>query len=157
MTPRGYGFGRQHPALVIVACALALVAHESLAQNRPESWTFEVIEVAPTDPEGHIIRLRPSPSGRRFPRSCENFILYAIYDTSSWSDSGREKVERAGHDRAIRKLEQAIVTRDIVRLGTLNRGFAAIDDKSRCEVATRALQVVIRDGQTAILSFFDEP
>ena len=157
MNPRCFRFGRRMPALVIFAFASALIARGSLAQNRPGSWTFEVIEVASSEPEGHIIRLRPSPPGRHFPRSCDTFVLYAIFDTSSWSESGRAGVGRSGHERAIHKLKQAAVTRDLVRLGTFSRGFAAIDEKPRCEVASRALQLVVRDGQTAILSYFDEP
>jgi hypothetical protein len=134
--------------------ACAGVAHAETAAT----WTFEVIEVSKTDRNEHRIRLRPRPRGRKFPRSCETFVVYTRFDLESWSPSGRLVVTREGHDRSLQLLQQAQVTRDIVRFGAVGRGFAAIAESPNCEVASRGLQIVVEDdGTSAVYSVFREP
>jgi hypothetical protein len=141
-----------------VLCLIALLhAGAALAGDGGLSWTFEVLEVAESVPEGHIIQLRPSPPGKHFPRSCETFVIYSIFDIRSWSATARDKISRENHDRAVKALEQANASDRLIRIGTLGNGFAAILEKPRCEVASLALQHVVRDGSAAILSFYDEP
>jgi hypothetical protein len=140
-----------------LAGLFVLLAAAAAHAERGESWTFEVLEVAESHPTGHIIRLRPLPPGKDFPRSCRDFIVYSIFDVDDWSAAGRSEVTRTSHDRAVQALIQANASKSIVRIGTLGRGFAAMRDKPRCEVASRVLQHVVRDGDAAILSFYDEP
>ena len=116
-----------------------------------------MLEVAKSVPEGHIIRLRPSPPGKHFPRSCDTFVIYSIFDVGGWSSTARGRVSRKSHDRAIKTLEQANVSDHLIRIGTLGNGFAAMVERSRCEVASLALQHVVREGDMAIISFYDEP
>ena len=129
----------------------------TLAGDGGLSWSFEVLEVAESTPEGHIIRLRPSPPGKNFPRSCDTFVIYSIFDVRGWSSTARNDVSRKSHDRAIKTLQQADVSDRLIRIGTFGAGFAAMEEKSRCEVASLALQHVVRDGTAAIISFYDEP
>jgi hypothetical protein len=121
------------------------------------SWSFEVLEVVESVPEGHIIRLRPSPPGKNFPRSCETFVIYSIFDVRDWSQAARNRASRKSHDRAVKAIEQANAAGRLIRIGTLGNGFAAIAEKPRCEVASQVLQLVVRDGQAAVISFYDEP
>jgi len=142
----------------IATCSFALLLAAPAHSGEGEtSWTFEVLEVAESVPPGHIIRLRPSPPGAHFPRSCAAFVVYSIFDIHDWSESGRRKVTRKSHDRAVQALEQAQVANRLVRMGTIGHGFAAMQEKTRCEVASRALQYTVHDGNAAILSFYDEP
>jgi len=141
----------------VIGLIALLCSGAALADDGGLSWTFEVLEVAESVPEGHIIQLRPSPPGRNFPRSCETFVIYSVFDVGSWSSSARNQVTRASHDRAVKALEQAYASKRLIRIGTLGSGFAAIAEKPRCEVASLALQHVVRNGNAAVLSFYDEP
>jgi len=134
-----------------------LCSGTALADDGGLSWTFEVLEVADSVPEGHIIRLRPSPPGKNFPRSCETFVIYSIFDLRDWSSEARSDLTRRNHERAIKVIQQAGASNQLVRIGTLGGGFAAMAEKSRCEVASLALQHVVRDGSGAVISFYDEP
>ena len=144
---------RAGPACLIVL----LCAGAALAGDRSLSWTFEVLEVAESVPEGHIIRLQPSPPGKRFPRSCDTFVVYSVFDVRDWSPFAQREVSQKSHDRAVKALEQASASNRLVRIGTLGNGFAAMVERPRCEVASRALQYVVEDGNSAIISFYDEP
>jgi hypothetical protein len=142
----------------LAACGIALLLCASAyAGDDATSWTFEVLEVTESNPPGHIIRLRPSPPGRSFPRSCPVFVIYSIFDIDDWSESARREISRAQHDRAVLALVQAQASNRLIRIGTLGPGFAAMQEKSRCEVASRALQHTVYRGTPAILSFYDEP
>jgi hypothetical protein len=138
----------------LLAVLSAVAAH---GDELGDSWTFEVLEVAESRPAGHIIRLRPLPPGKDFPRSCPTFVLYSVFDIDDWSSAGRSRVERRSHDRALQAMVQANASNGLVRLGTLGHGFAAMKDRPRCEVASRALQHVVNEGDAAIVSFYDEP
>jgi hypothetical protein len=141
----------------VVALIVLLCSGVAFAEDGGLSWTFEVLEITESVPDGHIIQLRPSPPGKDFPRSCETFVIYSIFDVRDWSSTARSKISRKSHDRAIRALEQANALDRLIRLGTLGGGFAALEEKSRCEVASRALQYVVHKESGAIISFYDEP
>jgi hypothetical protein len=141
----------------VVGLIALLCTGTAFADDGGMSWTFEVLEVAESVPQGHIIRLRPSPPGKNFPRSCETFVIYSIFDVRDWSQAARNGVSRKSHDRAVKAIEQANAADRLIRIGTLGNGFAAIVEKPRCEVASRVLQLVVRDGQAAIISFYDGP
>lgn len=141
----------------VVSLIILLCSGAALADDGALSWTFEVLEVAESVPEGHIIRLRPSPAGKHFPRSCNTFVIYSVFDVRGWSPTGQSAVSRSSHDRAIKTLEQANVSDRLVLVGTFGNGFAAMVEKSRCEVASLVLQYVVRKGNAAIISFYDEP
>jgi hypothetical protein len=123
-----------------------------------KTWTFEVVEVTEIRGDEHVIRLRPRPPGRTFPRSCETFIVHAVFDLEAWSPQNRQHVSRDGHRRSLQFLRQAQVMHSIIRFGALGKGFGAIAEKPRCEVVSRALQTVVEDdGTSAIYSVFKEP
>ena len=111
-----------------------------------------------TEDDEDLIRLRPQPRGKKFPRSCETFVVRVRYDMGTWSAAGRQSVTRAGHERSLRLLVQAQATKDIVRFGAVGRGFAAIPDRPKCEVSSRALVVLVdSDGSSTVYSIFNEP
>jgi len=141
----------------ILGLLALLCSGTALADDGGLSWTFEVLEVADSVPEGHIIRLRPSPPGKKFPRSCETFVIYSVFDLRDWSTEARSGLTRANHERAIKVIQQANASDRLVRIGTFGGGFAAMLEKPRCEVASLALQYVVRDGSGAVISFYDEP
>jgi hypothetical protein len=123
-----------------------------------KTWTFEVLEVVEIRRDEHMIRLRPRPPGRKFPRSCETFIVHSVFDLETWSPGSRRHVSRDGHHRSLLLLQQAQATRTIIRVGALGKGFGAIAESPRCEVASRALQTVVEDdGTSAVYSVFTEP
>jgi hypothetical protein len=137
---------------LLLPCAGAVQAAKSV------TWTFEVIEVSRIDRDEALIRLRPRPPGRKFPRSCETFVVHARFDLETWSPAGRDVLFREDHERSLRLLEQAQATGGIVRFGAVGHGFGAIADKPECEVASRALWFrVDDDGKPAVYSVFTEP
>ena len=139
-------------ALLLLPCAG--VTHAGTAAT----WTFEVLEISKADRDEALIRLRPRPPGRKFPRSCETFLVHAYFDLETWSPSGRRTVTREGHERSLRLLQQAQVTGDIVRFGAVGRGFGTIAESPKCEVASRGLQIVVDDdGTPVVYSVFAEP
>ena len=148
-----------NPALLLALLALMLLPRAGATQpSTVASWSFEVLEVSNVDRDEALIRLRPRPPGRKFPRSCEIFVVHARFDLESWSPSGRHAVTRDGHERSLRLLQQAQATGDIVRVGALGRGFGAIEDSPKCEVASRGLQIVVEDdGAPVVYSVFTEP
>jgi hypothetical protein len=136
---------------LLLPCAGA--AHAATAVT----WTFEVLEVSRTDRGETLIRLRPRPPGRKFPRSCETFVVHARFDLETWSPTNRRIVTREGHERSLRLLQQAQATGDIVRFGAVGHGFGAIAERPKCEVASRALRFFVDDGTPAVYSVFEEP
>jgi hypothetical protein len=144
-------------ALAVLAFLLLPCAGVTRAA-KPAVWTFEVVEISRVDRDEALIRLRPRPPGRKFPRSCEIFHVHARYDLETWSLSARRAVTREGHERSLRLLEQAQATGDIVRFGAVGRGFGTIVESTKCEVGSRGLQIVVEDGGTPVVySVFEEP
>ena len=138
--------------------ALLLPCTDAAHADTAVTWTFEVLEVSRADRDEVLIRLRPKPPGRKFPRSCETFVVHAHYDLETWSPSGRRAVTREGHERSLRLLQQAQITSDIVRFGAVGRGFGSVAESQKCEVASRGLHIVVEDdGSSAVYSVFTEP
>jgi hypothetical protein len=145
-------------ARLTVTLALLIPFAGAAHADETVAWTFEVLEVSRIDRDRHLIRLRPRPSGRKFPRSCETFVVHALFDLEIWSATSRRMVTRVGHERSLRLLEQARITNEIVRFGALGHGFGAIAESPKCEVASRALQMIVEDdGTSAVYSVFEEP
>ena len=139
--------------LVILLLPCAGAAHAGAAVI----WTFEVLEVSRTNRDETLIHLRPRPPGRKFPRSCEIFVVHAQFDLETWSPTSRRIVTREDHERALRLLQQAQATGGIVRFGAVGRGFGAIAERPKCEVASRGLRFFVDDGTPAVYSVFEEP
>jgi len=139
--------------------AMALLALTSLpASARASEWTFEVIEVSRENEDYHLLRLRPLPPGRKFPRSCETLVVHSTFDLNEWSEESRIALSREGHERALLKLRQAQTTGAIIRFGVVGRGFAAIKESPPCEVASHALAYIVHDdGSAVVYSLFGEP
>jgi hypothetical protein len=143
---------------IAATLALLLPCTDAAHAGTAATWTFEVLEVSRADRNEALIRLRPRPPGRKFPRSCETFVVHACFDLETWSPSGRRVVTREGHERSLRLLQQAQITRDIVRFGAVGHGFGAVAESQECEVASRGLQIVVEDdGTSAVYSVFREP
>ena len=137
------------PILVCAAPALA----EGVA-----TWTFEVVEFSQVGRDEHLIRLKPRPPGKKFPRSCETFIVRSRFDLESWSPAARDRFGRVGHERSLRLLQQAQVTHDIVRIGAIGLGFGSIPERPRCEVTSHGLDLRIdRAGTSVVYSLYEEP
>jgi len=150
LRPRRVGRG------AAAAAWLTLTALAAAAQSR--DWTFEVVEVSRENDAYQLIRLRPLPPGRSFPRSCEMLVVHATFDLDEWSATGRMALSLEGHERALQKLRQAQTTGAIVRFGVIGHGFAAIKESPRCEVASRALAYVLDEGGGGVVySLFGEP
>jgi hypothetical protein len=148
-----------NPSLVLALLALLLLPCAGVTHaGTAASWTFEVLEISEANRGEALIRLRPRPPGRKFPRSCEIFLVHAFFDLETWSSSGRNTVTREGHERSLRLLQQAQVTGDIVRFGAVGHGFGAIAESPKCEVESRGLQIVVDDdGTPVVYSVFAEP
>jgi len=81
-----------------------------------------------------------------------------MFDVSTWSPVGRLLATREDHDRSLQMLRRAKSTGEIIRFGAVGRGFAAVADATRCEVASRALVPVLdEDGTWVVYSVFREP
>jgi len=148
-----------NPPLALAVLALLLLPGSGVTRaGTAAAWTFEVVEISRADRDEALIRLRPRPPGRKFPRSCEMFLVHAHFDLETWSLDGRNAVTREGHVRSLRLLEQAQATGDIIRFGAVGRGFGAIADGPKCEVGSRGLRIVVADdGTPVVYSVFEEP
>jgi hypothetical protein len=143
---------------IAATLALLLVCTDAAYADTAVAWTFEVLEVARITRDSALIRLRPRPPGRKFPRSCETLVVNAYFDLESWNPSARRVVTREGHERSLRLLQQAQITGDIVRFGAVGHGFGAVAEAQRCEVASRGLQIIVDDdGTPVVYSVFKEP
>lgn len=140
----------------VVAAWLGLAPLAATAQSF--DWTFEVVEVSRENDAYQLLRLRPLPPGRSFPRSCEMLVVHSTFDLGEWSTGSRMALSAEGHERALQKLRQAQTTGAVVRFGVIGRGFAPIEQSPRCEVASRALVYVLDEGGSGVVySLFADP
>lgn len=127
----------------------------SAAGQDDSSWTFEVTHFQPFESSQTLIRLKPAPRGREFPRSCEELTLYSAFEPSRWNTKMRQALRRDDHEEALKHLQEAHLTNKLVRLGSFDRGFGAIPEYPRCEVASRGLmRIREKDEHWAIYSFY---
>lgn len=141
------------PIRALGAVALLLVGGPAArGEERAVDWSFEVIDVAEV-PHGHVLRLKPMPPGRKFPRSCDVFVVHATFSDDDVPDTAGLSITRKQHGDAIRHLERARTSGEIVRFGSIGRGFAKITGGPRCEVASQGLIHIVKgDGRSAVFS-----
>lgn len=140
-----------------VAFAILVLVSAPAEARQDHNWSFEVLEVK-EGIGGHVIRLRPMPPGKKFPRSCKALVVHAAHDVDEWSDANRQAASLANHERSLKILQQAQAAGKIVRFGAIGRGFTAFDEGSECEVASRALVYIVgSDGTLVVYSLFNEP
>ena len=145
--------------LVVWGLAMALLlASAGPSRAGSKYWSFLVLDVVQLDGGAHLIRLQPSPAGKKFPQSCSNFIVRAYYDLEGWTEASRESVTRETHDRSVRLLVQAQATRSVILVGAIGRGFGAESEDSACDVVSRGLQVLLDPtGMQVIFSVYEDP
>ncbi len=143
--PRGLG---------LAAVLATLLISPSPAPAQYPSWSFEIAEIVEIDPQAHIIRLIPAPSGLAYPRTCEEFVIHARFrDGTVWSLDGL--FSSATYEKAIRTLRQSQTRKELVRVGSFERGFGAIDPELPCEVRSLGLAVLNDpDGIPAVYSIY---
>ncbi|MCH2170316.1 hypothetical protein MK489_06010 [Myxococcota bacterium] len=125
------------------------------AGQEDSSWTFEVTHFEPFGNSQTLIRLKPAPHGREFPRSCSELTLYSAYEPSRWTPEMRQTVRPSHHLEALEHLQTAHLAKKLVRLGSFDRGFGAIPGYPKCEVASRGLMRVREEDEgLAIYSFY---
>ena len=138
--------GRRRAAAGWLSLCLVCVAAQAAADDN-RSWSFEVAELREVNERHTVIRLRPVPPGRRFPRSCRELVLHAGFDRRQMTPRQRSFLDRRGHDEAIRVLREAELTNELVRLGSIDTGFGAMKDRPRkrsdlrCWIATFAFKI----------------
>ena len=142
---------------LIAALVLAetfIVGASALAQDNT-SWTFDVLEVLRLGDDDVLVRLKPVPPGRTFPRSCDELTIHSTFAPKKVTLPIARDISRDEHLEALRALLQAQSAKQILRVGSIDTGFGAIPDKPKCEVASRALKRLIEDdGVWAVYSFY---
>ena len=135
--------------------ALASLAGAAASARDDTSWSFTVLEVRQVVGDRVLVRLKPTPPGKDFPRSCDVFTIHSRFEQDHLNDAYAHRITRADHLEAIRALLQARATGKILRVGSIDTGFGAIPDRPRCEVASRSLSVLMEDdGVPAVYSFY---
>ena len=141
---------------LIAALVLAetfIVGASALAQDNT-SWTFDVLEVLRLVDDDVLVRLKPVPPGRTFPRSCDELTIHSTFAPLKIKGTGRG-TNRDEHVEALRALLQAQAVKRIIRVGSIDTGFGSIPDKPKCEVASRVLRRLMEDdGVWAVYSFY---
>ena len=141
-------------AATLAVAALALAGVPAAAQDNT-SWTFDVLEVTDRGDDAALVRLKPVPSGREFPRSCDELTIHSTFSPIGGTAPSGRRITRKDHRDAIRALLQAQMSNQILRVGSIDTGFGAIQDKPKCEVASRALvRLLEEDNVWAVYSFY---
>ncbi len=140
-------------AATLLALASLWGAAASAGDNT--SWTFTVLEVRQVVADRVLVRLKPTPPGKGFPRSCDVLTIHSQFDQAHLYGDFARRITRADHLKAIRALLQARITGEILRVGSIDTGFGAIPNLPRCEVASRSFNLLIEeDGVPAVYSFY---
>lgn len=138
---------------VLVLGVLAIAGAPAIAED-DRSWTFDVLEVVWHGDDDVLVRLKPAPSGRKFPRSCDELTIHSTFAPRKVKGYGRD-TSRDEHVEALRALLQAQAQKRLIRIGSIDTGFGAIPDKPKCEVSSRVLRRLIEDDDVwAIYSFY---
>jgi len=141
-------------AAALALTAIALVGAPAIAQDNT-SWTFDVLEVTNQVDDNVLVRLKPVPPGREFPRSCDELTIHATFAPRKVSSPRGRTITRDDQIDAVRALLQAKLSKQILRVGSIDTGFGAIPEKPKCEVASRAfVRLLEEDNVWAVYSFY---
>ena len=141
-------------AAALALAAIAILGAPALAQDNT-SWTFDVLEVTDRGDDLVLVRLKPVPPGREFPRSCDELTIHSTFSPRNVTAPAGRTITRDDYVDAIRTLLQAKMSKRILRVGSIDTGFGAIMDKPKCEVASRALvRLMEEDNVWAVYSFY---
>ena len=142
---------------LVAAFALAAIATAgapALARDNT-SWTFDVLGVLHRGDGDVVVRLKPVPPGREFPRSCGELTIHSTFAPRKVNAAVGRGITRDEHLEAIRALLQAQTVKQILRVGSIDTGFGAIPGAPKCEVASRAFRRLMEDdGAWAVYSFY---
>lgn len=136
--------------------ALALLARPAGAIDGPV-WTFEVRDVVEIDETSHVITLVPAPRGLEYPRTCRQFVIHAQLSLGQGVPIALYRhFDREGYGVAIQKIQQARIEDQLLRLGSLDRGFGLQPDSDdECEVRSAGLGLLPdADAHDAIFSVY---
>ena len=141
-------------ASLCVGIATLIVAGHAFAQH--PFWTFEVVEVVDEDRGTHTIRLSPAPPGIHYPRTCVELVIRSRYRRGVGVGPQLTTLfTPQAYDKAIKKLRQAQIQNELVRLGSLQLGFGKIEDAHECEVASNGLAILTyATGLPAVYSVY---
>ncbi len=129
----------------------------SIAFAGGESWLFRVKAIKEITPDRFILVLNPIESGKKFPLNCKPLIVHLRYDSAQWQQSGSKDITRVKHNKAISLLKKASKDQKPIRIGTMGEGFGFMGNQTSCEVQSRALSAIERNGADEIYSFFKWP
>jgi len=139
-------------ALSLAALAMASAPATAIDNT---SWTFDVLDVVIELDDNVLVRLKPVPPGRNFPRSCEELIIHSTFAPRKIHTPSGETISQDSHLEAIRTLLQAKNAKNLLRVGSIDTGFGAIPGKPKCEVASRAFsRLMEEDNVWAVYSFY---
>jgi hypothetical protein len=138
--------------LLICVCLLFLSA--ASAGGSWEWVTIESFKIFNSTDYELVVVPTPEHKGYKDPymANCPRFIMKGTY---SWLHSWRfpDAVKRKKHKAALAYLQQALNANNAVLLGWMGTGFVPIDPGNKCVVRSRALQLLIEDEVTAVISY----
>ena len=141
----------------LVVCLAAGLGVLSVAATSVNVWTFEVRKIVEQGPFTHVIYLIPAPSGINFPRTCSELVIHAQLERGKGVPFAyKEEFNPEGYDRAIREIQRAQVSNELVRLVSLATGFGRPEDSvDDCLVFSSGLAFMLdRDQRPSIFSVF---
>jgi len=142
---------------LIVCLAAALGTIGAGAAKEDTAWTFEVRELVVLGPLSHDIYLAPAPAGIHFPRTCRLFVIQARFERGKGVPPAYQNEFTAeDYDRAIREIQRAKASNELLRVVSLAGGFGRPKDAvHECVVNSSGLAVLLdRDQRTAIFSVY---
>lgn len=143
---------------LLIAFLISVAATQPVASAKQESiWTFEVRKLVEHSPIDHEIHLIPAPPGINFPRTCEEFVILTHLESGKGVPFAyRDDFNAESYDLAIRRLQRAQVSKELVRLVSLAGGFGRPEETvDECVVFSSGLAVLLdRDQRPAIFSVF---
>ena len=89
--------------------------------------------------------------------SCERFEVHGTFGLLRGAKRNDDALTRPGHRKALEFLQQAFLSGQRFKLGSVGKGFVPVDPGKPCVVESRALRVVADDNGTLVLSYHDAP
>ena len=126
----------------------------SVALAEDDSWVFRVKSINEIKASRLILTLSPLKSGKQFPFNCKTVVVHVQYDSKRWQLSGDKQITKSKHYRAISLIKKAYKDRRPIKIGSMGEGFGFLDDQFPCEVQSRALSIIERNGTEEIYSFY---